>query len=261
MATFTTPYIFGFATAICVVCSVAVAGVSLSLSERQEVNRQRDIRQNVLQALGLPEGGGLAQGEEIDRLWEERVEQHFITPEGEPATLALDLDEDGALDRDDLIIAQERVDGPETPPLLGLYVRQDPGGDIGALAVPLIGNGLWGPLNGYLALDPTGSEVTGATFFAPKETPGLGAEIQEAPFEEQWVGKSVRGEEERYRTIRVVKGKPTDLCPDELEHCVEGVSGATITSRGVDEMVALALEWYEPYLRALDGAPSAGGKQ
>ena len=126
-------------------------------------------------------------------------------------------------------------------------------GDVKAVAIPLGGTGLWGPLSGYLALDPTAKEVKGATFFAPKETPGLGAEIMETPFEAQWIGKDVIDGAGQTTTVKVVKGSAETLCPNDLEHCVDGVSGATITSRGVDEMVAKALRWYDPYLTGLRG--------
>ena len=249
MASFSRTYVFGFATAICVVCSVAVAGVSLSLREKQDINKERDLRSNILSAVGLPEGGESLEGEAIDRMWEERIQQRFITAEGEPATESLDQDGDGDLDSDDLTIARQKVknEPDATPAVLGVYVRVD-GETDAALAIPLDGNGLWGPLSGYLALDPRAKEVTGATFFAPKETPGLGAEIMEDPFEQQWIGKEVVDDSGATEPVRVVKGQAATLCADDVEHCVDGVSGATITSRGVDEMVERALDWYDPYL-------------
>ena len=256
MATFSTGYVFGFATAVCVVCSVAVAGVSMSLSDRQQLNRERDLHKNILLALGLPgEGEPEPTGEQIDRLWEERVEMRFLTPKGAPADEKLDQDGDGDLDLEDLEVAADEVDADDpkdTPELLGVYVRLDEG-KVAAIAIPMQGNGLWGPISGYLAVDPGATEVTGATFFAPKETPGLGAEIMETPFEAQWVGKDIVDASKASAPVRVVKGKPSDLCPDDLEHCVEGVSGATITSRGVDEMVARSIEWYDGYLTAIRG--------
>ena len=221
----------------------------MSLRDLQEVNKLRDERGNILSAVGLPEGDTPLEGEQIDQVWEERIEQRFITSEGEPADEALDQDGDGDLDDDDLDLARNAVksDPDGVPQVLGVYVRVD-GGETKAVAIPVEGTGLWGPLSGYLALDPSASKITGATFFAPKETPGLGAEITETPFEAQWTGKEVTGDDGGTETVRVVK--PAQ-CPVDPEHCVDGVSGATITSRGVDKMVERALRWYDPYLSGL----------
>jgi len=240
-------YIFGFATAVCVVCSLAVSGVSLSLREKQEINKERDKNGSILNALGLPEDGSDMDGPTIDKLWAERVEQRFVTPDGTPADDSLDQDGDGDLDEADVDLAIEKARAADTTPdVLNVFVRMD-GPDPGAYAIPLTGNGLWGPISGYLALDDKGREITGSTFFAPKETPGLGAEIQEPYWEDKWKGKKlVKGGESA--PVRVVKGEAETVCPDNLEYCVDGVSGATITSRGVDEMVERAVRWYDPYL-------------
>lgn len=252
MASFGTAYTFGFAGLVCVVCSVAIAGVSMSLRERQLQNQERDLHASILAALGLPEDGSEPEGEAIDRLWAERVEQRFLTPQGQPAGPELDQDGDGDLDNADVELAVDEAGRERVPEVLGVYVRKD-GDQVGALALPVHGAGLWGPLSGYLAVDPSGTTVIGASFFGPKETPGLGAEIQEAPFQDQWNGKKLVDAGGRSAPIRVVKGKSADLCAERPDNCVDGVSGATITSRGVDEMVARALVWYDPYLTRLRG--------
>ena len=90
---FSTGYTFGFATAICVVCSLSVASLSIGLKDIQDDNRRRDLQGNILNALGLPEDGHDMLGEEIDRLWEERVEiRRAPDPSGEgPEVILLDL--------------------------------------------------------------------------------------------------------------------------------------------------------------------------
>lgn len=248
---FSNGYIFGFAAVICVVCSVTLSGVSLSLREKQELNRERDLHKNILNALGLPEGGGALDGPTIDALWEERVAQRFLTPDGKPATDSLDQDGNGVLEQVDVDIARKKA-GDGTPELLSVYLRMD-GDAVGAIAMPMNGKGLWGPISGYLALDSAATTVTGATFAAPKETPGLGAEIQEPKFVSQWVGKKLN-KGSGPAPIRVVKGEASNICPDNLDQCVDGVSGATITSRGVDAMVASAVDHYDAFLKNPKGA-------
>jgi Na+-transporting NADH:ubiquinone oxidoreductase subunit C len=245
-------YIFGFATAVCVVCSLAVASASMGLRDLQETNKRRDAQSSILGALGLPEDGSALEGEAIDRLWEERVKLVVVNREGADVEgTAFDKNGDGAVDQVDVDLARVEVKGTDdSPEIVSVYQRVD-GNNVGAVALPVYGMGLWGPISGYIAVTPDGKEVIGTTFFGPKETPGLGAEIQETPFEEQWKGKKL-AKGGKSEAIRVVKGAAENICPGEVEYCVDGVSGATITSRGVDQMVELAVEKiYDPYLQRL----------
>lgn len=251
---FSTGYTFGFATAICLVCSLSVASLSLGLRDIQEDNQRRDLQGNILGALGLPEDGHKLSGEEIDKLWEERVEFRAVDASGKILEGAGgDKDGDGDCDPDDAKLALAAVKGTDkAPEVLGLYIRKDGQSD-GMLAVPVNGKGLWGPISGYVALDPAARQVTGVTFFAPKETPGLGAEIMADKFKSQWSGKKIVDASGSAKTVHVVKGEAATLCPGDVDHCVDGVSGATITSRGVDQMVEQAIGWYDPYLKQLRG--------
>lgn len=233
---YSTGYTFGFALGVCVFCSIAVAGTATALKEQQDLNKERDLKSAILEALQL---GGDLKGPEIDKAWDERVELVFYRPDGSLVTdgASADLTGDGKLDEADAAAAMAEVKGTATiPPLLPLYKRVDEGGAVGAWALPLHGKGLWGPLSGYLALSPDGTTIIGSTFFAPKETPGLGAEIQEPSFEDAWKGKKVM---DGGSPAAVQVTKPGLATGD---HAVDGISGATITSRGVDEMVKVGIE-------------------
>jgi len=146
-------------------------------------------------------------------------------------------------------LARERETAKEAHRSAGLHVvyqRMD-GDRVGAYGIEMQGRGLWGPISGYLAIAPDGETVSGATFFAPQETPGLGYQITSAEFGARWYGKKVYANGVPTR-IRVVKGDPERVCGDQAYQCVDGISGATLTSRGVDAMVDEALKTYEPYL-------------
>jgi len=233
---YSTGYTFGFALGVCVFCSIAVAGTATALKERQDLNKERDLKSAILESLQL---GGELSGPEIDAMWDERVELVFFAPDGSQVTdaAAADLTGDGKLDELDAQAALAAVKGTDkVPELLPLYKRVDDGGSVGAWALPLEGKGLWGPLSGYLALSPDGASVIGSTFFAPKETPGLGAEIQEPSFEDAWKGKKVM-KDGQPEAIAVTKPGTASG-----EYAVDGISGATITSRGVDAMVEVGIE-------------------
>lgn len=241
---FSTGYTLGFATAVCVGCSLLVGGAALSLQEQQALNVERDLKGSVLEALDIRPEGGEATGEWVDQAYGERVQVQVIDASG-----AVQADKSLA----DVEAAALAVKGSDNAPaLIAVYARKD-GDKVGAYALPLNGVGLWGPISGYLALNPDAQSVLGATFFAPKETPGLGAEITQPKFKDQWAGKKVV-DGGKPRAIRVVKGEAKIACPGAaVDYCVDGVSGATITGDGVDKMVAEALTTYEPYLKSLRG--------
>ncbi|MCB9673043.1 MAG: NADH:ubiquinone reductase (Na(+)-transporting) subunit C [Alphaproteobacteria bacterium] len=250
---FSNAYTFGFAAAICIVCSTALAGVSLALKPMQEANARRDLQKNILQALDLPGEGQEVSGEAIDRLWNDKVEVKAVSSTtGQPLSLAeADLSKNGTIDSADFALARLAVKDkkdakgqPMKPEVLGLFVRKDNG----TVAVPMFGKGLWGDISAYIAFDPQMTTVKGATFFAPKETPGLGAEITATPFKKAWVGKTIV-EGSKTTPIRVLKGAECQEATDP--HCVDGISGATLTSVGVDKMVDVTVAMYEPYFKTV----------
>ena len=247
-------YIFGFTTAICIVCSLAVASTSQGLKPLQEINKRWDLRSSILAALDLPEDGSKPVGEQIDQLWDERIVIEVVkSGDGKKAEGdEYDLDGDGDVDKDDVSAAWAKVKGTESAPaIISVYNRVN-GGQVEALAIPMRGKGLWGPLSGYLALDARGATVIGATFSAPKETPGLGSEVTADKFVSQWTGKKLV-DGGKSRSVKVVKGSAENICPREIEFCVDGVSGATITSDGVSDMVADTITIYDPFLSTLRG--------
>ncbi|MDD4141532.1 MAG: NADH:ubiquinone reductase (Na(+)-transporting) subunit C [Bacteroidales bacterium] len=99
--------------------------------------------------------------------------------------------------------------------------------------VPVAGKGLWGPIWGYIALSEDLKTVEGAVFSHKSETPGLGGEIAKDAFSSSFKGKSLFDEEGNFISIKVVKTKTDDSRNNE----VDALSGATITSRGVEEML------------------------
>ena len=114
--------------------------------------------------------------------------------------------------------------------------------------VPLLGKGLWGPVYGNIAFDEEFNEIFGAEFGHDKETPGLGAEISTREFAEQFVGKMIFDETGRFTSITVVKGGASTLPADQRIHGVDAVSGGTITSNSVTDMLEDCLENYVLYI-------------
>ncbi|WP_066632264.1 NADH:ubiquinone reductase (Na(+)-transporting) subunit C [Labilibacter marinus] len=113
------------------------------------------------------------------------------------------------------------------------------------IIIPLRGVGLWGPVWGYISLNADKNTVYGATFDHKGETPGLGAEISKEFFQTPFKGKTIFDESGVFTSIAVVKGVDTSTNP----HAVDAISGGTITSNGVTDMLKECLSGYEKYLK------------
>ncbi len=228
-----TTYTFVFAAVVCVVCSVSLAAVSQGLKRKQETNVALDIKKNILRAVGLADVVRRTESPEgVLALYEEKIEEFVVDGEG-----AFVEGEDPT-----------EVDPETTDGLYPLYVYKE-GGEVRAYAFPVVGQGLWSTLYGYFALGPDGKTVKGITFYKHGETPGLGAEIESEWFRDAFRGKSIWSESrDEVVPIRVVKGGVEGRFPEEkARHLVDGISGATMTSRGVTEMLERWIRVYNPF--------------
>ncbi len=111
--------------------------------------------------------------------------------------------------------------------------------------LPVRGSGLWGPIWGYLAVESDMNTIFGATFDHEGETPGLGAEINQAWFQAPFKGKKLFDEEGTLVSVAAIKG---GAAPDDL-HGVDAISGGTITSNGVSDMLKDCMSTYESFLK------------
>jgi Na+-transporting NADH:ubiquinone oxidoreductase subunit C len=131
--------------------------------------------------------------------------------------------------------------------ILPLYIANVNGKKL--FIFPMQGRGLWGPVYGNLALEDDLNTVAGSMFGHDKETPGLGAEIELPAFESQFIGKKIFDENGKFTSIKVLKGAKKVLPPDQLIHGVDAISGGTITSNGVSEMIQNNMTIYLEYIK------------
>ncbi len=225
-------YVFGFAISICVVCSVLLSAVTESLRKPQEINADLEVKRNILKAVKLKEPlmpqTGKAQALQVytDKITEAVIDfQGNIVDGKKPKELT---DKDNGL--------------------LPLYIYKEDGKVI-SYAYPIVGQGLWSTLYGYLAIDADATTVRGITFYKHGETPGLGAEIERDWFADSFVGKTIFDVQSKTVTpIIVVKGKAADQYKGtELKYRVDGITAATLTGNGVTDLLAKWVNIYEPY--------------
>jgi Na+-transporting NADH:ubiquinone oxidoreductase subunit C len=226
-----TTYTFGFALLICVVCSFLLALVSEGLSNQKEMNIAMDIKKNILKSVDLRDPLDLKAGiDVINKTYNEKIEELVINAQGE------------------IVPGKNPRDIRDDEDLYPLY-RYKENDSVRAYAFPIVGKGLWSTLYGYFSLEPDAKTVRGITFYQHGETPGLGAEIEQSWFQDNFKGKKVWDDQEnKLRPVAVIKGKVDSMYSGrQKDFYVDGISGATMTSKGVTEMIAKELKKYEPY--------------
>lgn len=244
---------FVIATILCIACSVVVAGMAVSLDDKITGNEQTDKQKNVLLAAGLCDKS--ASASEVAALFKSSIRKRMvnlatgqIVPEGEvpPGYDAEKAAKDAAtqveiMPPDALMGVRHRA------PLEPVYEIVD-GDQVQGYIFPVQGKGLWSTLKGFLAMEADGVTVRGITFYSHKETPGLGGEVDNATWKAKWKGKQVYDASGAV-ALDVVKGAAAN------DYQVDGLSGATITSNGVDGIVDywLGPNGFGPYLKSQTG--------
>lgn len=253
-----TGYIIGFSAIVCVVCALFVAGSAVMLKDEQQRNVLVDKQKNVLAVAGLIRAGEELSHSEVQQRFAESIRPKVI----DLATGAENAEID-ALHFDQRAAAKDpershRV--PDNPakvmrvPEHGLvYEVLDERGAVRSIVVPIEGMGLWSVLYGYLALAPDGRTIVGITYYEHGETAGLGGEVENPRWKALWPGRKAFDDRGNIK-IKVTKGQAGP--PDQDPYQVDGLSGATLTSRGVTNMLQFWLgeQGFGPYLARLRGA-------
>lgn len=223
-------YTYFFATAMVVLVAITLSSLYISLKPFQDANIEQEKRQFILRSIGVD-----VSREESGEAFKKYITHSLVIKNGEvvseDASAAFNID-----------MAKAVESGPETREV-PLYIADVDGTKF--YIVPMRGKGLWGPIWGYIALKDDANTIAGATFDHKGETPGLGAEISSAPFQAQFVGKEISKAGE-FVSISVIKtGK--SISP---QNEVNGISGGTITSNGLNDMLADCFKPYVGYFKS-----------
>lgn len=218
------------AVGLCLFASMIVSAAAVALRPVQEANKLRDKRVNILQVAGRYEKGAdvnaafaafephvleLATGQFTDAYDPATFDDRAAA--SDPA-LSVELDEDPAS-----IGRQSRF--------VTVYLLRDESGAVDKAILPIYGYGLWSTLYGYIAVEEDANTIYGLQFYEHAETPGLGAEVDNARWKALWRDKEIFDGDEV--AITVAKTAPAA----GANYHVDALSGATLTSRGVDNLV------------------------
>ncbi|UTW64710.1 NADH:ubiquinone reductase (Na(+)-transporting) subunit C [bacterium SCSIO 12741] len=230
-------YTFGFAIVMVIVVGSLLSLAAVSLKPFQQENIQKEKKQNILASINV-----VTSRSEADALFSEYVKkQVVINNQGEVVS-----EEDGsAFGIDVKKEYKEWKAGAREESKLNfpLFVCNKDGEDY--YVVPMVGTGLWGPIWGFVSLKGDLNTIFGANFDHKTETPGLGAEIKESIFEEQFSGDQIYANGEV--AFVIMKGGGGSDNPNG----VDGITGGTITSKGVEEMLQRTFEVYKPYFEKI----------
>ena len=227
-------YIFGFSIVMVVVVGVALAATAITLKPFQKENVRQEKMQNILASINVS----------VDR---DGAEVLFDSIVKKQLVLKADGTEVEGTSAFNVDLSKEVKKGNEER-LNPLYIAEKDGKTFYIL--PLRGKGLWGPIWGFVSLEEDMNTIFGAKFDHKAETPGLGAEINRDFFSVQFKGKKIM-DNGVFKSVAVVKGASEGI------YEVDGISGGTITSVGVDEMLQDCISNYIPYFKSLGGNAQA----
>ncbi len=221
-------YTFMYASVMVILVAALLSFAAISLKPDQDKNINIETKQNILASVNIE-----ANAENADKIYSERIVNTYVVnskgekAEGEAFTVNMKKEHAKPVDQRLLPVFECQIDGSTK------YI------------LPLYGAGLWGPIWGYIALDSDMNTIYGANFAHQGETPGLGAEIATSHFQSQFKGKKIF--DENGALTSVIVAKSNESAP--AEHKVDAISGGTITSKGLQNMLRNDFEAYQAFFK------------
>lgn len=242
------------ATVLCLVCSVLVSTSAILLRPLQESNAQMASMTEILKVGGLQ----LPDKKDVERYFSQHVTTKIVDLDSGEYREEFNVDtfdeRKAARDQGTSIALQTTQDIARIKRRVNyarIYLIPDQQGNIEKIILPIHGYGLWSTIYGFLALHADGKTIAGLTFYEQAETAGLGAEVTNPKWLAQFIGKQTV-DEQGIPKIRIVKGS---VNPDDAEakYLVDGISGASLTSNGVTNLMQFWLGelGFGPYLANL----------
>lgn len=228
--------------------ALTLAGLFTFLKPVHEANEALYNKKAILSAVATKLDTPISEmsGEQIENLFKTSIEQKVVNQKGEvvpPADVVAAGYKGGKAE--DVKIRKEKKKS-DAERLLPFYTYTDSKGDKSYI-VSIVGNGLWDEIWGNVALESNVSTIAGVAFDHQAETPGLGAEIKDnSSWKRQFIGKELYAANGDFKSIDVVKGGSKGG-----PHEVDGISGATITADGVEEMIDRGMTNYQPYFQKI----------
>lgn len=246
--------------AVCLVCSIIVAGAAVGLRPMQIENKKIDKQSNILAVAGLEikESADktfnqyiqtklvdLATGEFVDGLTDDQINKYDQRKASKDPQKSVQLTPE-----------QNVAKIGRTAKLATVYLVSDDNGQLQRIILPIHGAGLWSTMYAFVAIKPDGNTIDALTYYEQGETPGLGGEVENPRWRGLFVGKELFDADGK-PAIKIVKGQAAA----GSKHEVDGLSGATLTSVGVEHTFTFWLgeQGFGPFLsKVREGALNNG---
>lgn len=214
----------GVVVGLCLVCAIVVATASVQLRPLQKASKDADIQRNILMV------SGFENVTDVSQTFKDNIEARVVNIESgefvdeDPASYDFEASKFDQKRSFKLAKADDKAGIQRMTHNSPVYFVRNAEGKVETIVLPIQGYGLWGIMYGFLALEADAVTVKSINFFKHFETPGLGGEIQNPKWTATWSGKAL--------PLDVVKSGA-----EGNQHKVDGLSGATLTSNGVDHTV------------------------
>ena len=224
-------YILAYSAILTIICGGLLAFASEALKEKQQANIELEKKANILSCVMT-----LKEGDNIEKLYSTKVQSYIVDYKGNK--------------REDMEINDIKIEKEyKKPPMerfLPIYEFKNTEGTLEFIVVPVYGYGLWNNIWGYIALKSDFNTIQGVKFQHAAETPGLGARIESEEIQSRFRNKTLF-EADNLISVLMQKGENQDYSKEP--HKVDGMSGATLTGKGVNNMLKEYFQCYQNYFK------------
>ncbi len=236
-------YIIVFSAITTIVLGGMLAMANQLLKPRQQKMVELETKRQILGAVTEVKG---MKGKQILDYYEQTIEGIVVDINGK----RVEKDDKGdSVIADKINVAANYKKPPEERlyPVFIFHKTGDPKA-VEAFIIPVYGKGLWGPIWGYIALDTDLNTIKGASFDHETETPGLGARIATKEVESRFKGKKIFDDSGKLESVAMLKGEHHPKSMLDAHH-VDGMSGATLTGKGLNNMLKDYFQYYSAFLK------------
>jgi Na+-transporting NADH:ubiquinone oxidoreductase subunit C len=227
-------YVIGFSAVLTVVLGGLLAIAAVGLKPAQKIQEDLFKRKSILGAVIK-----ISPEDDVLAMYKEQINSFVVNAEGNK----IEEVNGEKIQAENVEVGKEFKKDPKDR-IYPVFEKLNEDGSLQCYILPIYGNGLWDRIYGYVAIEKDENTLVGAVFDHIGETPGLGARITEKKFQDRLIGKKIKDENGNLVGIIILKGESNN---PSSPHEIDGLSGATITSKGVQKMIYNYMNHYQPF--------------